>query len=578
MKADRGIEYTIGEPMPGTKWVVRGKLGQGGMGLVLDVEKRNVIRGAMKVLLPRFAGVPQFAARFLDEVEVTAHLQHPNIVQVLDFDCLPDGTPFMVMERLRGRTLGAAMREARQRGKPWTAGNTFAVATDVAEGLYRAHSNDPSIVHRDIKPENLYLHRPEDRREWCVKVMDFGVAALVGARDATLIGTPRYMAPEQLERGRVSPQTDQYAFALVVYEMLTGRMPWKAAPDAKVLAEVRQKVPPAPPSQFCRWLPEEIDRALLKALARDPARRHESVHVLMFELGALQWIADHTTSSGENHSTVPMVGTLAEGRPLLLPGLDTVARMSVPPVEGVSLDVYDAGSLLGTSEQPTQQYQGRPTAVEGPPSEDAEPTRVAEAQPPTIPVFEDLEPEANGVALVPPPLAPVSVEAASANGGSRTGMKRAASALLATGAAATALGILAFSVRSSGKAAEPAPSAQAVVEVKALPQPSPDEVSSPAAQVPEWLEPASQAAMARAASAPRDAGAPVVRKPVAAASRLPARAAVSTQVPDDGREWLYVPEPPKPVSAASRTRARSAAAAAPVPDDGRDELILPGGR
>ncbi len=212
--------------MPGTKWVVRGKLGQGGMGLVLSVEKEGLIRGAMKVLLPAFAKQPEFAEKFLGEVKVTTRLQHSSIVQVLDFDRLSDGTPFMVMERLRGRTLRAALRETLQHGKHWTAANTYAVAAQTAEGLYRAHSLEPSIVHRDVKPENIFLHRRGSSYDSVVKVMDFGVAAVVGERDRLNIGTPRYMAPEQVEGGDVSPQTDQYALALVVYEMLTGRLPW----------------------------------------------------------------------------------------------------------------------------------------------------------------------------------------------------------------------------------------------------------------------------------------------------------------------------------------------------------------
>jgi serine/threonine protein kinase len=183
MKAPSSIEYAIGEPMPGTKWVVRGKLGQGGMGIVLSVEKAGLIRGAMKVLLPPFAKLPEFAATFLGEVKVTARLQHPSIVQVLDFDQLADGTPFMVMERLRGRTLRAALRETRQHGKLWTAANTYAVAAQAAEGLYRAHSLEPSIVHRDVKPENIFLQRRGSSNDSVVKVMDFGVAAVVGERD-----------------------------------------------------------------------------------------------------------------------------------------------------------------------------------------------------------------------------------------------------------------------------------------------------------------------------------------------------------------------------------------------------------
>jgi serine/threonine-protein kinase len=313
MKAPSSIEYAIGEPMPGTKWVVRGKLGQGGMGLVLDVVKEQLIRGAMKVLLPPFAKLPEFAAKFLDEVKVTARLQHPNIVQVLDFDRLSDGTPFMVMERLRGRTLRAALRETRQRGKLWTAANTYAVAAQASEGLYRAHSHEPSIVHRDFKPENVFLHRTQASFDTVVKVMDFGVAAVVGERDRQNIGTPRYMAPEQVDGGEVSPQTDQYALALVIYEMLTGRLPWDVSVrDAKALAEAHRHSAPIPPSQFCPWLPGRMDAALLKALSKDSRARHDTLHGLMFELRGLQWIGDRPGMTGDANTTDPTAGLAGE--------------------------------------------------------------------------------------------------------------------------------------------------------------------------------------------------------------------------------------------------------------------------
>jgi len=312
MKAPSSIEYAIGEPMPGTKWVVRGKLGQGGMGLVLSVEKGGLIRGAMKVLLPSFAKLPEFAAKFLGEVKVTSRLQHPSIVQVLDFDQLVDGTPFMVMERLRGRTLRAALRETLQQGKLWTAANTYAVAAQAAEGLYRAHSLEPSIVHRDVKPENIFLHRREASHDSVVKVMDFGVAAVVGERDRQNIGTPRYMAPEQMDGGEVSPQTDQYALALIVYEMLTGRLPWDVdIQDRKALAEAHRHAVPTPPSEFSPWLPARMDAALLKALSKDPRARHDTLHGLMFALRGLQWIGDRPGMTGDPNTTDP--GSLADG-------------------------------------------------------------------------------------------------------------------------------------------------------------------------------------------------------------------------------------------------------------------------
>jgi len=308
------IEYPLGQPMPGTKWVVHGKLGQGGMGIVLDVMKARLIPGAMKVLHPSFARMPEFADRFLEEVKVTAQLQHPNIVQVLDFDRLANGAPFMVMDRLRGRTLRAALRETRQRGKTWTPANTYAVAAQVCEGLSRAHSHPRAIVHRDIKPENIYLHRPEGGLDSVVKVMDFGVAAIVGQRDRTQIGTPRYMAPEQLRGDRVLPQTDQYALALVIYEMLTGRLPWNVdVRDVSAMAKVHLSVPPAPASTFRAWLPPRVDAAILKALSKDPGARHESVHGLIFELRALQRLERFSDATTDAHSTDPMVGTLADG-------------------------------------------------------------------------------------------------------------------------------------------------------------------------------------------------------------------------------------------------------------------------
>jgi serine/threonine protein kinase len=329
------IEYPLGQPMPGTKWVVRGTLGQGGMGIVLDVVKARLIPGAMKVLHPSFAKMPEFADRFLDEVKVTAQLQHPNVVQVLDFDRLDDGTPFMVMERLRGLTLRAALRETRQRGGAWAPANTYAVAAQMCEGLSRAHSHARAIVHRDVKPENIYLHRPEGSLESVVKVMDFGVAAVVGQRDRNQIGTPRYMAPEQLRGDRVSPQTDQYALALVVYEMLTGRLPWDVdVRDVSAMAQVHLSVPPALPSMFCPWLPQGIDDAILKALSKEPGARHESVHRLLFELRALQRIDRSSDNTTDANSTYPMVGTLADGYVALLEEPDTVAKMSPPPLEG----------------------------------------------------------------------------------------------------------------------------------------------------------------------------------------------------------------------------------------------------
>jgi serine/threonine-protein kinase len=598
------IEYTVGKPMRGTRWVVRGKLGRGGMGLVLDVVKEGVIQGAMKVLHPHFAKLPEFAARFLEEVKVTARLKHVNIVQVLDFDRLEDGTPFMVMERLQGRTLGAALRETRQAGKCWTAANAYNVASQVSEGLYRAHSHLPSIVHRDIKPENLFLHRAESSVDSVVKVMDFGVAAAAGDREERRVGTPRYMAPEQVTGAAVSPQTDQYALGLVIYEMLTGRLPWDlAGRDASGLADVRRRAPPAPPSWFCPWLPERMEAALLKALSKDPAARHDTVHGLMFELRGLQSVED-PSGADDTNSTVPTVGTLAEGP-------ETLDRMSVPPVEGGSLELFHSVGESGISVQFTEPPE-RPAraASSAPPEEPAGVTQEVRsaAQPPKAVAAprtgsaDRAQATAQAAASLSPHT-PMSGESRigfkSRGKVTRRGARTAALALVVTGAAALAsAGFAGFSRGFGAKEARPTGSrtpgegleASALAREPGSPRnevPSARE-SSVEVAAPAWL--ALPPTVAEAAALPREGGAGVAaaRKPTSPAARPTAAARIAAPEPgvrDDGFDELYVPREggagvaaarkPVPPAARPAAAARIAAPKPSIPDDGRDELYEP---
>jgi serine/threonine-protein kinase len=497
--------------MRGTRWVVRGALGQGGNGFVLDVVKEGVIQGAMKVLHPHFASMPEFAAKFLEEVRVTARLQHVNIVQVLDFDRLEDGTPFMVMERLHGRTLGAALREARHAGRSFTAANTYAVALQVAEGLYRAHSHVPSIVHRDIKPDNLYLHCPETSSEPVVKVMDFGVAAAVGEEVQAGIGTPKYMAPEQVAGEPLFPQTDQYALALVIYQMLTGRLPWEVdgSRDASALADVRRRVPPARPSQFCPWLPERIEAALLKALSKDPGARHDTVHGLMFGLRGLQSVSDRYADADDSHSTVPTVGTLAETGSMAREDAQTVEWMTVPPDEGRALELFEPSGETDTSAQVTRHWEGR----------------------------------------------------APAGGRSRRGVPTRVLALAASAAALLALGSAAVATSSRG------PGKKAALAVE-----------SPPAAVPSLA--LGEVVIAAPAQAPGDSidardAAPEFAVPAWLAAHETTVAAALGEKPEAGPAATTVRKAPAP---RPRPALRTAPVKAPVPDDGRDELIIPGAR
>jgi serine/threonine protein kinase len=559
MKATESIEYRVGEPMPGTKWVVRGKLGQGGMGVVLDVAKGDWIPGAMKVLRPSFAKVPEFAARFLAEVRVTAQLQHPNIVQVLDFDRLEDGTPFMVMERLRGRTLHAALRETRQRGKTWSAANTYAVATQVCEGLNRAHSHAPPIVHRDVKPDNVFLHRAEGSLEPVVKVMDFGVAAVLGERDPRAIGTPKYMAPEQMSGQPVSPQTDQYALALIVYEMLTGRLPWEVnvrEPEALTVAHVRAR--PLPAARFCTWLPERVDRALLKALAMNPAERHESVHGLLFELRMLQWAGDGSRGVSDANTTDPTVGTLADALATLQDEHDTQEKMSPPPLEGRSLELPELSAESPVSVEFVEQSKPRKheaAAVEN--VDDSAETRELRRSPaPTkgVPLRRDAE--AMGSQSNDTPMTGESgSDRAAARGKSwQILARRGAPVVLASCAVVAVLVTVAVALipRAHGvKNAERSQTGTLSSPLATSPMDPPAGATvpaEPAAQVassplpPSWVgsaeAPAANLQTKRAVPVPTPGRAPAA--PVRPSPRPSATA--KNRVRDDGRDELYVPE------------------------------------
>jgi serine/threonine protein kinase len=541
MKAPSSIEYAVGELMPGTKWVVRGKLGQGGMGLVLSVEKAGLIRGAMKVLLPSFAKQAEFAEKFLGEVKVTSRLQHPSIVQVLDFDRLTDGTPFMVMERLRGRTLRAALRETRQNGKLWTASNTYAVAAQAAEGLYRAHSLEPSIVHRDVKPENIFLQRREASHDSVVKVMDFGVAAVVGERDRQNIGTPRYMAPEQMGGGEVSPQTDQYALALVVYEMLTGRLPWDVdLNDRKALAEAHRHAAPTPPSQFCPWLPPRMDAALLKALSKDPRARHETLHGLIFELRGLQWIGDRPGMTGDPDTTDP--GALADG--------------------GVLRDEPDGGESAELSDSwepptwPRAEGAGQPAKRPSVAGALGDPTASESLS--TVVRAEAYENQAPGAAAA----LDTPMTGASGSGYERQIRRRGALGRVALGlGGACAVVLLFVSARGIHAPREPASSGAQVTGNQ----------NSGAASAASDLEFGAQPprSITEAVDVPRPP-ADSVSTPTRAA---PAESVVKTtsvrpDAPTNGLAARKTTAPPRPAL-------RSPAPKASVPDDGRDELILP---
>jgi serine/threonine-protein kinase len=226
---------------------------------------------ALKLLGEGLASDPSFRARFAREARVAAGLSHPNIVTVFDVG-EADGRPFIVMELVPGRTLEERLRREGKLG----AHDVLAVARQVCEGLEHAHAN--GLVHRDLKPGNLI-----ERDDGTVKIADFGIARAVEGTElteaGTIVGTAAYLAPEQAEAGTITPQTDLFALGVVLYELSTGRQPWKIDSLAD-LARRRDARPLALPTDMPRGLRTAIERCLQPDPEDRPASAAEVARLL----------------------------------------------------------------------------------------------------------------------------------------------------------------------------------------------------------------------------------------------------------------------------------------------------------
>jgi serine/threonine-protein kinase len=262
---------------------------------------------AIKVLDPRFATDEEFRARFQREAAAIARLRHPNIVQVYDFGA-KSSIHYMVMEHIAGDTLKMRIRTARAKGEQLSPREIFTVLRGVAAALDHAH--DREIIHRDVKPANIMLRieepeqstgsgrqasqgpspaLEEDRegtpsREalaggFIPVLTDFGVAKIMEGVQFTgtgmTIGTPDYMAPEQGASGQLTHSADLYSLAVILYEMLTGELPFTADTPVAVLMKHMSDTPPSIRTRAPE-LPEALAQVLDRALAKSPQERYQT--------------------------------------------------------------------------------------------------------------------------------------------------------------------------------------------------------------------------------------------------------------------------------------------------------------
>jgi eukaryotic-like serine/threonine-protein kinase len=253
-------------------------LGRGGMGVVFRARHLRLDRPvAVKMMLAGAYAGPREKARFQREAEAVAKLRHPNIVQIYDVGDV-DGRPYFTMELADGGSLAQKLA-----GTPQPVRQAVALVATLAGAVQAAHAC--GIVHRDLKPANVLL-----TADGTPKISDFGLAhRLDGEAGITgtglALGTPSYMAPEQA-RGRhdaVGPTVDVYALGAILYELLTGRPPFRAATAAETVQQVISEEP-APPSRLNNQVPRDLETICLKCLHKEPARRYESASALAGDL------------------------------------------------------------------------------------------------------------------------------------------------------------------------------------------------------------------------------------------------------------------------------------------------------
>jgi serine/threonine protein kinase/tetratricopeptide (TPR) repeat protein len=253
------------------------KLGEGGMGVVYKAEDTKLKRTVALKFLPKDLETHEpERARFLQEAQAASALNHPNVCTIYDI-CEHESQQFIVMEYVEGKTL----RQLVPIQKMQTA---IDYAIQIGDALQEAHSK--GIVHRDIKPDNIMVNSKNH-----VKVMDFGLAKLKGSlkltKTSSTVGTLAYMAPEQIEGGEVDARSDIFSFGVVLYEMLTGHLPFRGEHEAAMVYSIVNE-DPTPIEKYLPDISSELVHVVNRALEKDPEDRYQFVHEMVIDLRRLK--------------------------------------------------------------------------------------------------------------------------------------------------------------------------------------------------------------------------------------------------------------------------------------------------
>jgi serine/threonine-protein kinase len=340
----------VGRILSGRYFIER-VIGEGGMGAVYQAEHTHMHkRLAVKVLHPEMSRLPEVVARFEREAMAAAHIEHPNVAAATDFGKLDDGSFFLVLEYVEGKSLREALAAGRME-----LGRAIHITRQITSALARAHAL--GIVHRDLKPENVMLVRREEDDSF-VKVLDFGIAkvpvgSLVGEHKVPgqaltqlgmVYGTPEYMAPEQALGQPVDPRADLYAVGAMAFEMITGARPFDHESKVTLLGmHVTAPIPRMTERAPDANIPIEVEAIITRLLAKEATARHADAKEL---IEALDTVAMQLAERGRISDPFPpksMVGSRQGSM------ADSGPRSAMPTNPAVSASQQGIASLVGAS-------------------------------------------------------------------------------------------------------------------------------------------------------------------------------------------------------------------------------------
>ncbi|MBA3822079.1 MAG: serine/threonine protein kinase, partial [Deltaproteobacteria bacterium] len=259
-------------------WVVERELGRGGMGAVYAVVHEEIgKRAALKIVHARLLGPGFNCDRMLLEAKVVNQVGHPNIVDIFETGKLPDGRPYIVMERLEGQPLSYRADEGKILPH-----QVIAILLQVCDALIAAHA--AGVIHRDLKLDNVFLvDNADDPSAPKIKLLDWGIAKIVNHAvrhtiEGQLVGTPQYLSPEQARGIDVTTQTDVYSLGVMAFELFLEQLPFEAETSAEIMAMHLRAVPPSP-AELWPDIPPALESLLLAMLAKGPEQRPTMLEV-----------------------------------------------------------------------------------------------------------------------------------------------------------------------------------------------------------------------------------------------------------------------------------------------------------